>query len=668
MRRRRSEGERMLKINVYLISVLVLGILSANAAVNRRNTSVVESEDESWAVNTMWTVVERRVKHSDLIRPTICPVPCERLFHAQYLNQTLQSASEDLEADTSKNHCYCQCSSANPVFNQETGECVSTIDSCQRPIRVASNALDSNSQWVPVVRLPSKGEFLRFNGQILWQESRVKVKSKFGARCNVTSARYLRQEPRWLEMSLGLLVLGWSEEQTAGIYWNGTDEEKDLLTGSLVQIRFDCVGAESNSHCMSFRISGQLLYPNYSQQFFGPASNRVETTVFVTLFVILLLLSAVVYGVLWRIRWRMKKSKLISSLQLQFLYHMKQQEKEKQPIESSNAIGSPYHYLNRTHHHYQALAAAHAHQQQLSDLNPESTELQLNVQQPIITKRKLYFSAEFFEPQHMQNPPPMAEQFIQDLRQLILIAKQRIKMRTHIQHLAPIAEEPLEAYQPYMNKWIPQRQASNEAAVTKTPQQNVTSSASIRIQPKAKTNDQPPRTESPDRKSNETIVEKQENQLKEEKPRKRPVDLMPPRKIPTNESSNTSTGNATLNHVATGSRIPVANGMSGISQKSPRILHRPLSTPGSSNNSHLFPPPLPARNPPSTPPKSLQMLGFQALAAQPTASETTPGHSRTAEARRKDYAVFPTTTLKKSLPRRSKNRPTTQQTAAKTHM
>ncbi|KAI6214198.1 hypothetical protein M3Y94_00239700 [Aphelenchoides besseyi] len=667
MWRRWFEGERIFKIKVLLISILVLGILPANAAVSRRNTSVVESEDESWAVNTLWTVVERRVKHSDLIRPTICPVPCERLFHAQYLNQTVQSASEDLEADTSKNHCYCQCSSANPVFNQETGECVSTIDSCQRPIRVALNALDPNSQWAPVVRLPSKSEFLRFNGQILWQESRVKVKPKFGARCNVTSARYLRQEPRWLEMSPVLFVLGWSEEQTAGIYWNGTDEEKDLLTGSLVQIHFDCVGAESNSHCMSFRISGQLLYPNFQQ--FPASNNRVETTVFITLFVILLLLSAVVYGVLWRIRWRMKKSKLISSLQLQFLYHMKQQEKEKQPIESSNAIGSPYHYLNRTHHHYQALAAAHAHQQQFSDLNPESTELQLNVQQPIIAKRKLFFSAEFFEPQHMQNPPPMAEQFIQDLRQLILIAKQRIKMRTHIQQLAPIAEEPLEAYQPYMKKWIPHRQTPDESPEIKTPQQNVTSSASIRIQPKTKTSDQPTRIKSSNRTSDETTVEKQENQLKDQKPRKRPVDLMPPRKIPTNESSNTSTGISTLNHVATppsSSRIPVANGMSGISQKSPRILHRPLSTPASNNSQ--YPPPLPARNPPSTPPKSLQMLGFQALAAQSTTSETTPGHSRTAEARRKAYAVFPTTTLKKSLPRRSKNRPPTQQTAAKTHM
>lgn len=57
---------------------------------------------------------------------------------------------------------------------------------------------------------------------------------------------------------------------------------------------------------------------------------------------------------------------------------------------------------------------------------------------------------EFFEPHFMLNPPPMAEQFLHDLRRMIDIAKQKIQLRRHVPQLVSIPEEATENYQSYM--------------------------------------------------------------------------------------------------------------------------------------------------------------------------------------------------------------------------
>lgn len=73
----------------------------------------------------------------------------------------------------------------------------------------------------------------------------------------------------------------------------------------------------------------------------------------------------------------------------------------------------------------------------------------------------------------MHNPPPMADQFLQDLRKMIDIAKQRINLRKHVQHLGTIAEEPPEIYQAYVR----------ECRLDKRAPLTVTSSTSIRLKP-----------------------------------------------------------------------------------------------------------------------------------------------------------------------------------------
>ncbi|KJH52662.1 hypothetical protein DICVIV_01123 [Dictyocaulus viviparus] len=58
-----------------------------------------------------------------------------------------------------------------------------------------------------------------------------------------------------------------------------------------------------------------------------------------------------------------------------------------------------------------------------------------------IPKRRLYFSTEYLEKEMMENPPPVAEQFLADLRRVIEIARERIKMRRFVPMLITIPED-----------------------------------------------------------------------------------------------------------------------------------------------------------------------------------------------------------------------------------
>lgn len=208
-----------------------------------------------------------------------------------------------------------------------------------------------------------------------------------------------------------------------------------------------------NLKCVTLNVS---VFPNHGHQVSAPSGNqnRVETAVIILL-AILLFFTSFGYFILWKIRWRIKKSKLISALQMQFIYHMKQ-EKESSDYHI-------HHHLGRDGHHYQmfnALNPVHVYGQKSSlyptndSISGAQAETTMHTEpshnSTLIAKRKLYFSVDFFDPHLMQNPPPMADEFLRDLRKMIDIAKQRINLRKHVQHLGPIAEEPSEIYQHYM--------------------------------------------------------------------------------------------------------------------------------------------------------------------------------------------------------------------------
>lgn len=52
----------------------------------------------------------------------------------------------------------------------------------------------------------------------------------------------------------------------------------------------------------------------------------------------------------------------------------------------------------------------------------------------------------------MHNPPPMADQFVRDLRKMMTLARHRINQRRHVPQLGSIPEEPPDQYEPYMRR------------------------------------------------------------------------------------------------------------------------------------------------------------------------------------------------------------------------
>jgi hypothetical protein len=59
----------------------------------------------------------------------------------------------------------------------------------------------------------------------------------------------------------------------------------------------------------------------------------------------------------------------------------------------------------------------------------------------IMARKKLYFSAEFFEPQMMHQPPDVANEFLYEVRRMIDMAKSRIRQRRFMPALGDIEEE-----------------------------------------------------------------------------------------------------------------------------------------------------------------------------------------------------------------------------------
>uniref|UniRef100_A0A914Z8M6 Uncharacterized protein n=1 Tax=Panagrolaimus superbus TaxID=310955 RepID=A0A914Z8M6_9BILA len=124
---------------------------------------------------------------------------------------------------------------------------------------------------------------------------------------------------------------------------------------------------------------------------------------------------------------------------MRILYQMKQ-DKDKEVLENNNK-----------NHRYQSIARNNQDKNNLQSNEEiiDETKGGEMVQHGIV-KRKLFFSAEFFEPHFMMNPPPMAEQFLYDLRKMIDLAKHRIHGKKHIPQLVSIPEETKEHYEPYM--------------------------------------------------------------------------------------------------------------------------------------------------------------------------------------------------------------------------
>ncbi|VDN06200.1 unnamed protein product [Thelazia callipaeda] len=197
--------------------------------------------------------------------------------------------------------------------------------------------------------------------------------------------------------------------------WKGSESDAKRLEGSLVQLKISCNNAITDFYCIAFRIAGVHVNVNLAYRLSDMHWNRIEL-------IICLLLTALLFitsfggAALWKVCWKNKKSKLISTMQMQFLYHMKQQQ-----VHMQEQIASIKANIDR--------------QPSLDSKDDQCTST------AGIQKKKLYFSADFFEPELMANPPVLAVQFIYELRKMIDVAKDRIRMKRHVPTLKTISED-----------------------------------------------------------------------------------------------------------------------------------------------------------------------------------------------------------------------------------
>uniref|UniRef100_A0A1I7VH20 Uncharacterized protein n=2 Tax=Loa loa TaxID=7209 RepID=A0A1I7VH20_LOALO len=383
--------------------------------------------------------------------------------------------------------------------------------------------------------------------------------------------------------------------------------------------------------------------------------NRVELIICVLLTI---LLGITLFGgiALWKVCWKNEKSKLISTMQMQFLYHMKQQQ-----VHMQEQIASIKASIER-----------HPAFENETDQCPTNVGMQ---------KRKLYFSADFFEPQLMANPPVLAVQFVYELRKMIDIAKDRIRMKRHVPTLTTISEdsesdEYLEIPRPpsRMNERIdelsPKSLNSVDSGCDSMSDEDVQNQQVLTQDHESELEQM--REMNKGEKWNEIELERKKNENKDMQPdpchqKVRQCTIIPnkvgnlmPRsvtrvvpvsRIPTTSSSRvtlvttsqrlnpkpfSSTDlSKTIYEQQNGTNALVENSISSTASKLTNLVSAKREPPNLKRILNNVPPPLPETTPPSTPPSC---------------------RNRLYSGRRKAYAVFPNSDLmlKKSLPRRSK--------------
>ena len=242
------------------------------------------------------------------------------------------------------------------------------------------------------------------------------------------------------------------------------------------------------------------------------------------------------------------------------------------------------------------------------------------------------------------NPPPMAEQFLYDLRKMIDLAKQRIHGKRHSPQLISIPEETKEDYEPYMEL----RNPRDDLKIVTPP------GYGERVEensPKSVKSCDSGRESMRDASSTESVASSTDSNA----PKTRsPIPVLPnggvknlvhefePPKVETNNRKPTSRI-PVITGFAKSPKLPTKSMAVSIAQVPPLPPRNRTMSPinnNNNNNNDSIPPPLPSSPPPPRIP-------------------TTNGIPQpVSHTRRKTYAVFPTDPmLKKSLPRRTKKKP-----------
>lgn len=89
---------------------------------NQTNNS---DEEDTLVLNVLWTSIKRHSNRTDVIRPSLCPSPCKRLFKARRVEQPVLGMDD--REPSQEELCYCRCPTESPIFSQYSGQCVSKL-------------------------------------------------------------------------------------------------------------------------------------------------------------------------------------------------------------------------------------------------------------------------------------------------------------------------------------------------------------------------------------------------------------------------------------------------------------------------------------------------------------------------------------------------------------
>ncbi|KAL6738507.1 hypothetical protein Aduo_012049 [Ancylostoma duodenale] len=330
----------------------------------------------------------------DVLFPSVCPPACSQLFHAD----------EAVFNTSASDRCSCVCPSAAPVYLNTAGYCVDRLDECRH--NLVFNSSIATERLIPVVSLPAKNGVLHPKVPIRWEDAGIAVSPLGTVDCAVSAVFFDNMDHRWRATTRRTLFDISTARGRPAVMFRGSESDVAILTGAVVQLKLSCTGFAPDEHCLSFRVTGV----SGANPYLLPSSNTRAELLFMLVLAFLLALTLAGSFVVWHLCWRIKKRQLISDIQMQFLYHLQQQQ-EAQKI---------------------AVAQAAA-----TEMGP--CEFKTSLER--VPKRRLYFSAEYLDEAMMVNPPPVAEQFLADLRRVIEVARERIRMRRFVPMLITIPED-----------------------------------------------------------------------------------------------------------------------------------------------------------------------------------------------------------------------------------
>ncbi|WKY05475.1 hypothetical protein Q1695_006022 [Nippostrongylus brasiliensis] len=235
----------------------------------------------------------------------------------------------------------------------------------------------------------------------------IPVSEQGSVDCAVSAVFFDNMDHRWRAATRRTLFDIATAHGRPVVMFRGLESDVTILTGSVVQLKLSCIGFAPDEHCLSFRVAGV----SGANPYLLPSTNSRAELLFILVLAFLLALSIAGSFIVWHLCWRIKKRQLISDIQLQFLFHLQQQHHEAQKITAPQ---------------------------------PENGEMgpcEFKALMERIPKRRLYFSAEYLDDAMMANPPPVAEQFLTDLRRVIEVARERIRMRRFVPMLITIPED-----------------------------------------------------------------------------------------------------------------------------------------------------------------------------------------------------------------------------------